>query len=128
MLLNLLNAKSTNDAAARFVDGGEAALYALIGFAVVFVGIAFLILIVWGVGKFISTNKQETVSKTTGIKEVVKKEKKVVTQPVENVTQNLVVSEEINEETVAIITAAIMAYYEKNNPKCEFTLKRIKRI
>jgi methionyl-tRNA synthetase len=35
---------------------------------------------------------------------------------------------EVDEETVAIITAAIMAYYQKNNPKCEFTVRRIKKI
>ena len=43
-------------------------------------------------------------------------------------TWRMDISDEITEETVAIITAAIMAYYEKNNPKCEFTVKRIKRI
>ena len=37
-------------------------------------------------------------------------------------------SEEIDEETVAVITAAIMAYYEVNYPKCEFTVRRIKKI
>lgn len=35
---------------------------------------------------------------------------------------------ELDEETVAVITAAIMAYYQNSNPKCEFTIKRIKRI
>ena len=34
----------------------------------------------------------------------------------------------VSEETIAVITAAIMAYYEKNNPKCEVTVKRIKKI
>ena len=37
-------------------------------------------------------------------------------------------SEEVSEETLAVITAALMAYYEMNNPKCEFTIKRIKRL
>ena len=37
-------------------------------------------------------------------------------------------TDELSEETVAVITAAIMAYYQKTNPKCEFTVKRIKRI
>ena len=37
-------------------------------------------------------------------------------------------TEEIDEETVAVIMAALMAYYEKNNPKCAFTVKRIKRV
>ena len=36
--------------------------------------------------------------------------------------------EVIDEETVAVITATIMAYYEQVNPKCEFVVRRIKRI
>ncbi|MBQ7913546.1 MAG: OadG family protein [Clostridia bacterium] len=108
----------------RKVDGWEASLYALIGFAVVFVGILFLILIVWATGKLIS------VFDGKGKKAKNKKNKKVKDEavtPSENSSTN-VESEEIDEETVAIITAAIMAYYQKNNPKCEFTVKRIKRI
>ena len=97
---------------------GEASLYAFIGFLVVFAGIAFLILVVWLVGKFMARSngsgkiKEE---KTTPIKEL------------EHIPAT-VQSEEIDEETVAVIMAALMAYYEKNNPKCEFTVKRIKRI
>ena len=37
-------------------------------------------------------------------------------------------SDGLSEEEVAVITAAIMAYYAKEKPKCEFTVKRIKRI
>ena len=36
--------------------------------------------------------------------------------------------ENVSEETVAVITAALMAYYQKSNPKCEFTVRRIKRL
>lgn len=119
MLYNLL-ASGTN----RFRDAGigEASLYALLGFAVVFVGISFLIFIVWAAGKLISVVEGKT-------KETKKQEKKaeVGTVPTPKTTVG-VESEEISEETVAIITAAIMAYYQKNNPKCEFTVKRIKRI
>ena len=97
---------------------GEASLYALIGFLVVFAGIAFLIFIVWLVGKF--------MAKTNGSVKV--KEKKVEPQKELERIPAPVQSEEIDEETVAVIMAALMAYYEKNNPKCEFTLKRIKRI
>lgn len=96
----------------------EATLYALIGFLVVFAGIAFLIFVVWLVGKLMaktsdSSNAQE--ENTTAIKEIER-----IPAPIQ--------SEEIDEETVAVIMAALMAYYEKNNPKCEFTVKRIKRI
>ncbi len=106
---------------------GEAALYALIGFAVVFIGILFLILIVWGTGKiFSATDMNGEKGKEKKAKESVEKVE------IPSVAESLAVAsdgeEEISEETVAIITAAIMAYYQKNNPKCEFTVKRIKRI
>ena len=108
----------------RKVDGWEASLYALIGFAIVFLGLIFLILIVWLVGKLISTfeGKEKKVKKTK------RKEVKIeAVTPTENLTSNTE-TKEVDEETLAIITAAIMAYYQKNNPKCEFTVKRIKRI
>lgn len=99
---------------------GDAALTALIGFIVVFLGISFLIFIVWLVGKIMHKGQKAA-------KPVEKTEKK---QPVKEIApkENIVVEEEISEETVAVITAAIMAYYQKNNPKCEFTVKRIKRF
>ena len=97
---------------------GESALYALIGFLVVFAGIAFLILVVWLVGKL--------MAKTNGLAQV--KEKKVEPQKELERIPAPVQSEEIDEETVAVIMAALTAYYETNNPKCEFTLKKIKRI
>ena len=114
MSLNLLT--SATDPM-RAVDIGEAALYALLGFAVVFVGIAFLILIVWLVGKLIHKEKSPAQVKET------KKESK-------EITESLAVAdaENVSEETVAVITAALMAYYQANNPKCEFIVKRIKRI
>mgnify|MGYP003303982005 CR=1 FL=1 len=102
----------------KFIGLPEASLYALLGFLVVFLGIAFLILIVWAVGKFMQ--KDAPVAKKAAPAPV-KKEKVEVTAPP---AQEDVVS----EETIAVITAAIMAYYEKNNPKCEFTVRRIKKI
>ncbi len=102
----------------KFIGLPEASLYALLGFLVVFLGIAFLILIVWAVGKFMQ--KDAPVAKKAAPAPV-KKEKVEVSAPV---AQEDVVS----EETIAVITAAIMAYYEKNNPKCEFTVRRIKTI
>jgi len=102
----------------RTVPLGEAALLALLGFAVVFFGIAFLIFVVWLVGKImVKTNGQKMSSE-------VKPQPKPAATPV--VAAPTV--EEISEETVAIIMAALMAYYEQTNPKCEFTVKRIKRI
>ncbi len=103
----------------REVGIGEAALFAALGFLVVFVGIAFLILIVWLVGRIMS-NTKGVGTQNTQIKEVKTQKVKTPIQPIE--------SESGSGETLAVIMAALMAYYEKNNPKCEFTVKRIKRI
>lgn len=97
----------------------EASLYALLGFLVVALGIAFLILIVWAVGKFMQ--KGTPVAKQVESAPAKKEKMEVpVTVPVNE--------DEVSEETIAVITAAIMAYYEKNTPKCEFTVRRIKKI
>ena len=87
-------------------------LYSALGFLVVFVGIAFLIAGVWLAGKLISKPKQ------------------VEAKPVAPVVAqaSMAAADEIDEETLAVIMAALMAYYQTNNPKCEFTVKRIKRI
>ena len=107
----------------KFIGISEATLYALIGYAIVFLGIAFLIGIVYAVGK--------AIQKTNESVNVAKKEKEVPSEKVEikpQTTAGVTEEEEISEETVAVITAAIMAYYEQTNPKCEFTVRRIKRI
>ena len=96
----------------------EAVLYGILGFLVVFLGIAFLILIVTAVGKFMQ--KGAPIAKKAEPTPVKKVEPEVAVATSNN--------EEVSEETIAVITAAIMAYYEKNNPKCEFTVKRIKKI
>ena len=116
----MLNKLLAVDGYPKDLSLGDAALTALIGFIVVFLGIAFLIFVVWLVGKIMSKGKKPA-------KSAEKAEKK---QPVKEIAPkvNIVVEEEISEETVAVITAAIMAYYQKNNPKCEFTVKRIKRF
>ena len=111
MLQNLLNALPEGG---KVATTGQAALYALIGYLVVFAGIAFLILVVWLVGKFVTQSNAKVVKK----------------QPQQSVSEAkaVPVEEEISEETVAVIMAAVMAYYQANNPKCEFTVKRIKRL
>ena len=116
MLSNLL----TNVAdKTRTVSISEAALYAILGYAIVFLGIAFLILVVWLVGRLMTKkgNAPKTEKKVESIKETAQ-----AAAPIAGET------EEISEETVAVITAAIMAYYQQTKPKCEFTVKRIKRI
>ena len=97
----------------RSVSLGESALYALLGFLTVFCGIAFLIFVVWLVGKIMVAVQSKPV-----------KVQKVAEEPVASVVSE----EDVSDETVAVIMAALMAYYQVNNPKCEFKVKRIKRI
>ena len=122
MLYNLL---ASGQDSFRKLGAGEAALYAAIGFAVVFLGILFLILVVWGMGKIIAAveGKAVTQKEKKKSKEPILEKEAFATEKVEPASVD-----EVDEETVAVITAAIMAYYQKNNPKCEFTVRRIKRI
>ena len=106
-----------------FDNFGEAALYALIGFLVVFVGIIIIIGVIWLVGFIMrKTNNLEFLTK--------KREKK----PKEEVKSAQVPAadqpdgDEVPDEVKAAIVAAIMAYYQESEQKCEFTVKRIKRI
>ena len=118
MLYNLLDQLPPGG---QDVTIGTASLYALIGFIVVFLGIAFLIFVVWAVGKFMKNTsiKAAKQANVETAKETAK-ETAVIPSPVEE--------EGISEETVAVITAALMAYYQQQNAKCEFTVKRIKRM
>ena len=116
MLLNILTSSLPQGYKEASIP--EAALYALIGFMVVFAGIAFLVFVVWLVGELMK--KAKNAAKERPAKTVVMPPKEEVLAPKE--------SDEVDEETVAVITAAVMAYYQQNNPKCEFTVKRIKRV
>ena len=127
MTFNLLSATSDKFRSASAI---EASLYALLGFAIVFLGIALLIFVVWLIGKlmvkygFASAPKKATVKQSPA-------------PAINEVTENLAVADATNSvqsmdsvdsETVAVIMSALMAYYQTTNPKCEFTVKRIKRI
>ena len=114
MLRNLLTSASLPEGY-QDVSIGTAALYALIGYLVVFAGIAFLIFIVWLVGKFMT--KAQPAKKTAPMESAPALDTSIQSA-----------DDEVDEETVAVIMAALMAYYEANNPKCEFTVKRIKRV
>lgn len=116
MLLNLL----TNALPQGYKEASipEAALYALIGFMVVFAGIAFLVFVVWLVGLLMEKAKAAVNAKPAKPAAITPTGKTVLSQE----------SDEVDEETIAVITAAVMAYYQQNNPKCEFTVKRIKRV
>ena len=99
---------------------GEAALYAGLGFLVVLLGIAFLIFIIWAVGKLIPFIE----GKANKPKEKPAKQESPVA-PIQTVVGN---EDELSDEVLAVITAAIAAYYQQENKKCEFTVKRIIRL
>lgn len=105
-----------------FDNLGEPFLYALIGFLVVFAGILIIIFTIWLVGLIMKkTNNLEFLSK--GKKKKVKEAK--TEEPKVPAVEN---DGDIPDEVKAAIIAAIMAYYEEKQEKCEFTVKRIKRI
>lgn len=104
-----------------FENFGEAALYALIGLLVVFVGIALIIFIIWLVGLLMrKTNDLEFLTKK---RKKAEKRQPDAPQDAANIT-----ADEISDEVKAAIVAAIMAYYEEKEEKCQFTVKRIKRL
>lgn len=97
---------------------GEACIYALIGFLVVFLGIIIIILIIWLIGLLMrKTNNLEFLTQ-------IGKKKKTPSAEVAEAPAN----DEVPDEVKAAIVAALMAYYSKEQPKCEFKVKRIKRI
>lgn len=118
MLQNLLAAADLAHKQ-RDVGIGEVSLYALLGFLIVFVGIALLIFVVWVVGKVVTSVE----GKTKAMEKVKETDSKSETNAASSAQAN-----ELDDEIVAVIAAALTAYYQTNNPKCEFTVKRIKRI
>lgn len=119
MLNFLLDASDSLPVGYKKISIGEAAIDALLGFIVVFIGIAVLVGLLWLIS-FVVRKMNGAPTK--------KKEEKPTEKNEKLSTDEQVAEDELSEETVALITAAIMAYYEKENPKCEFTVKRIKRI
>lgn len=94
-----------------FENMAESLIYALIGIVVVFVGIGLLIGILYLVG-FIIKKIEST-----------KQHKKPVVQ-----TNAKTDDKEIPPEVRAAIVAAVMTYYVQEKPKCDFVVKRIKRL
>ena len=109
----------------RFSEG---AIYALIGFAIVFVGIALIILIIWLEGLLMRKTNNLAFMGAFGrkIKSLFKRKNKSEEESLPQTES--VQEEEIPDEVKAAIIAAIMAYYSEESPKCEFKVKRIKRI
>ena len=132
MFLNLLANEIDPSLYDKNISVGEAAIDALLGFITVFVGIALLVLIVWAVGK--AMQSVESKSKNGGEqKPKVKKEPqaaKQTSEPVKSAPAEATISASngIDEETIAVISAAIAAYYAGENRTCGFVVKRIKRM
>lgn len=95
----------------------DALVYALFGFAFVFIGIAVLIAILSGIGLIMRKVGKELPA--------VKQPKKAEPLPAPPVPAK---ETEVPDEVKAAIVAAIMAFYETEKPYCGFTVKRIKRI
>lgn len=100
----------------QWISIPDALIYALIGFAVTFVGIFLLIFFVWLLGK---GAKQASVLRGR------KKEEAAKELPAAEMQEP---AEEIGEEVRVAIIAAIAAYYAGEQSSCEFKVKRIKRI
>ena len=94
----------------------ETIVYAVLGFLIVIVGIAFLIFIIWLAGKIINIkrNLNSPFKRDVAVESII--------------SPAISSDEEMNEETIAVIMAALIAYYQKENPKCEFTIRRIKKM
>ncbi len=101
---------------------GTVALYALLGFIVVFIGIAFLVFVIWLIGTLVHKLSGKPMEKGAAPAAVDAKQAEISPAPA------YAAGEEPSEETVAVITAAIMAYYAKEKPGCGFTVKRIRKI
>lgn len=128
MFLDLLASAFDPSLKDKKIPVGEAAIDAVVGLAVVFIGIALLVFIVWGVGKIMQNT---SIGNGKGGKETAPKvaEKPATkTAKPETVAPAKVADEGIDDETVAVIAAAIAAVYEAERRSCGFVVKRIKKM
>ena len=102
---------------------GEALIYALIGFVVVFLGIVLIIFIIWLIGLILRKTNNLAFLNNLSIRNLKKKKQKVEQSDI-----FLEEADEIPDEVKAAIMAALMAYYDNEKPECEFVVKRIKRL
>jgi Na+-transporting methylmalonyl-CoA/oxaloacetate decarboxylase gamma subunit len=123
MLNQLLAIITNSDGYSYFDNKAEALIYALIGFLVVFVGIVLIIFVIWLVGLLM--RKTDNLAFLTNRKAKKKEESGDVASKDLSSDQS---SDEIPDEVKVAIMAALMAYYQEEQPKCEFTVKRIKRL
>lgn len=99
-------------------DIGEGAFYAVFGFVFVFIGIALLILIFSLIGWINKKINEREKGKSDANK--VKDDSARLLQSSQD--------DAISPEIVAVITAAIAAYYDGEKSQCDFVVKRIKRL
>ena len=105
----------------EYISFTDALLYGLIGFVFVFVGIGILIGVLYLVG-FLMQKMNDKSKKS-------KKAEKAA-QPIEKAAPAPVAAadEEIPDGVKAAIVTAIMAYYSAEKPRCEFVVKKIKKL
>lgn len=99
------------------INLGDGAFYAVFGFLFVFAGIALLVAIFTILGLI--------MKKVNARKPKKKKIKSKVKDPSADAVKS---DDEISPETVAAIMAAISTLYESENVKCDFVVRRIKRL
>ena len=119
MLNALLDIIPNADGNFYFSNKAESLVYALIGFAVVMVGIVLIIFIIWLIGLILR--------KTDNLAFLTKRRKKSKKKG-EEVAPETVVDDSVPDEVKVAIIAAIMAYYSEEKPECEFKVRRIKRL
>lgn len=107
-----------------FNNGIETGLFVFIlGILVVFLGIAIIVFVISTIGKIIpSVTAKKSGNKTT--------QKKSEGSNSLQITSANAAAAAIPAETVAVITAAIAAYYSQNSQslsKCDFVVKKIKK-
>ena len=115
MLWSLLDVDIVTGNEIPVVSIGESLIYALVGFAITFLGVAILIFLIWLVGKIIGSVTGKRRSKQNAAQ---------ASLPADVPAEDDGLSEEIR---VAIV-AAISAYYMSESSNCEFKVKRIKRL
>ena len=93
---------------------GDGAFYAVFGFVFVFLGITLLILFFTLFGMVMKRINERGESKRKAAQE-----KAVAAAPVTTAEDG------VSPEVVAAITAAIAAYYEGEQVKCDFVVRRI---
>ena len=141
MFFNLLAEVADPSLFNKKIGLGEAAIDALLGFITVFAGIAILVFIVWAVGKLMQTAsgkrgvngaaKKEKTQKTVGQATTANakaKAKETAQEELAAASAKAVAIQGVDEQTVAVISAAIAAFYSGNGRNCGFVVKRIRRM